>query len=426
MCLPIDKRHILCWKSTFQAVFLSPRQRHTAFIPMRSDVLLRSIFKHRNNGTPIPVASHQHLSQPPLRLCRAYSLKSSKIPDYFNVILTSPIPDLCDQSLLARAGFRYAIDRPFIDILKELGFLEANGRPTSRYRDFRDPRLAPAALRRGLNEAYAGLFASLPDACARSERQVMDAISQLLGGEKCDMVVGGMARTFLALCRYAEHLEAGHAPVQAGQDVAAARSAPGPEAAPPGAPVAQAAPRADIPPQPRTGADAARAASPETIPQVVPAAPVNPPAQAAPDIPVVPSAPITPSAQAVPVIPAAPVAQAAPDIPDVPSVPDTAGPAAAPAAPPSPDPIPSQGNDAAPDHEAEPGTALLFPIEAFLGEATRAEQQVQADNPAPSEQAKAATRPPIQIVLPASADEAVYDAIFASLKRHLLPPESQP
>jgi hypothetical protein len=345
MCLPIDKRHILCWKSTFQAVFLSPRQRHTAFIPMRSDVLLRSIFKHRNNGTPIPVASHQHLSQPPLRLCRAYSLKSSKIPDYFNVILTSPIPDLCDQSLLARAGFRYAIDRPFIDILKELGFLEANGRPTSRYRDFRDPRLAPAALRRGLNEAYAGLFASLPDACARSERQVMDAISQLLGGEECDMVVGGMARTFLALCRYAEHLEAGHAPVQAGPDAAAARSAP--------------------------------------------------------------------------------VAQAAPDLPDVPA-PDTAGPAAAPAAPPSPDPIPSQGNDAAPDQEAEPGTALLFPIEAFLGEATRAEQQVQADNPAPSEQAKAATRPPIQIVLPASADEAVYDAIFASLKRHLLPPESQP
>lgn len=81
-------------------------------------------------------------------LCRAYTLKASKIRSTSRLCSTTPVPDVFDTAFLAKSGFRYAIDRTFIDILKGLGFLTDAGQ-ARRYADFHDRRQAGALLRRG-------------------------------------------------------------------------------------------------------------------------------------------------------------------------------------------------------------------------------------------------------------------------------------
>ncbi|WP_165352137.1 DUF5343 domain-containing protein [Solidesulfovibrio carbinolicus] len=288
--------------------------------------------------------------KPPLS--RAYTLKASKIPNYFEVLLENPEPEVFDTAVLAKSGFRYAIDRTFIDILKGLGFLNEAGQPTRRYRDFRDHRQAAAALRLGLTEAYAGLLAALPDAAVCSEREIMEAVSQYFEGELNDMAVGGIAATYLALTRYAASLDNGAASADAAAIVGAVQRS------------ATATLAAFEPPS----------ASPDA--RGLSAAAVAEPAA-------------EPAANPEPVADPEPVATASPALD------------ATPLAGPEPGAAPKTTNKT----EGAPGIV----IEACPPEACNQTQGTSQ-------------RAIIHITLPASTDEAVYDAIFASLKRHLLSP----
>lgn len=294
--------------------------------------------------------------KPPLS--RAYTLKASKIPNYFEVLLENPEPEVFDTAVLAKSGFRYAIDRTFIDILKGLGFLNEAGQPTRRYRDFRDHRQAAAALRLGLTEAYAGLLAALPDAAVCSEREIMEAVSQYFEGELNDMAVGGIAATYLALTRYAASLDNGAASADAAAIVGAVQ----------------------------------RSAT-ATLPVFEPAQPptvASSPSAVAVSKPVAASEAVAePAAGPEPVAEPEPVATASPALD------------ATPLAGPEPGAAPKTTDKT----EGAPGIV----IEACPPEACNQTQGTSQ-------------RPIIHITLPASTDEAVYDAIFASLKRHLLSP----
>ncbi len=144
---------------------------------------------------------------------------------------------------MSRIGFRYAIDRSFIDILKELHFLSDSGMPTKRYMDFHRLTDARDILLDGIHEAYSKLFDLHPDAANLSERQVGDALKQLYEGKKTDMMISGIANTFLALCCFAETLDAVAAAVRQTRNAvepASQQNASPPEPTPPTAAVATA------------------------------------------------------------------------------------------------------------------------------------------------------------------------------------------
>jgi hypothetical protein len=460
--------------------------------------------------------------KPPL--CRAYTLKASKIPEYFKIILDNPVPDVFDTAFLAKSGFRYAIDRTYIDILKGLGFLTDAGRPTRRYADFHDRRQAGALLRQGMAEAYAGLLAALPEAAACPERQITEVVTRHFEGEINEMAASGIAATFLALTRYAAGLGNGAAagdsavfvaaqgpilaerPVSLSPPAAAVPSAPWPDVAPDAVPEpvaaassAPAAPSVAAPepilapvgvPEPVAAASSAPAAPPVAAPEPI-LAPVGvpEPVAAASPAPAAPSVaapePILAPVAAAQAESAPPQAAPAPE----PAVAIDAGPASQPTAPlaPAAAPIPATATaeatapeattTAAPEGQstlapmpAEPATAATpsanhaetAPGAAPLAEAEEAPTSTAAaPEPAPAPSPEAADAgpavspayspeaadnadgapgivieavspaardqgapklPAIHITLPASTDEAVYDAIFASLKRHLLSP----
>ena len=142
-----------------------------------------------------------------MSLPNAYSLKTSSIPKYFKAILETDIPQDFNANFMTSIGFRYAIDRSFIDILKELHFLCDSGMPTKRYTDLHGLTHGKVPLFEGIREAYDGLFEKFPEAQTLSEPQVVDALKPLYEGKKTDMMISGISATFVALCRVVDDFE---------------------------------------------------------------------------------------------------------------------------------------------------------------------------------------------------------------------------
>ena len=404
--------------------------------------------------------------KPPL--CRAYTLKASKIPEYFKIILDNPVPDVFDTAFLAKSGFRYAIDRTYIDILKGLGFLTDAGRPTRRYADFHDRRQAGALLRQGMAEAYAGLLAALPEAAACPERQITEVVTRHFEGEINEMAASGIAATFLALTRYAAGLGNGAAagdsavfvaaqgpilaerPVSLSPPAAAVPSAPWPDVAPVAVPepvaAASSAPAAPSVAAPEpilapVAAAQAESAPPQAAPAPEPAVAIDAGPASQPTAPLAPAAapiPATATAEAtapeatttaapegqstLAPMPAEPATAATPSANHAETAPGAAPLAEAEEAPTStaaaPEPAPAPSPEAA---DAGPAVSPADSPEAADNADGAPDIVIEAVSPAARDQG-ASKLPAIHITLPASTDEAVYDAIFASLKRHLLSP----
>lgn len=91
-------------------------------------------------------------------LANAYVQPVKKIPDLFAKIRDGQAPERFTQLLLRDWGFSTKNDRAFIPLLKQLGFLTAEGKPTQRYNDYRDHSRSKTVLAQALREAYGDIF----------------------------------------------------------------------------------------------------------------------------------------------------------------------------------------------------------------------------------------------------------------------------
>ncbi len=73
-----------------------------------------------------------------MQLTETYTLKPNAIPAYFDAILDAQAPERFSVKFLENLGFTSTNDRLFIGILKDLGFLNRDGAPQSRYFEFLD------------------------------------------------------------------------------------------------------------------------------------------------------------------------------------------------------------------------------------------------------------------------------------------------
>ncbi|MGE4538171.1 MAG: DUF5343 domain-containing protein [Desulfovibrio sp.] len=319
----------------------------------------------------------------------AYSLKTHSISKYFQALLTLPVPEVFDAVFFSDIGFRYAIDRSFIDILKELHFLDADGRPTRRYFDFHDGIAASDALLDGIREAYGRLLEADPDACGQPQKRIFETLKTLYAGSKPDMMVLGIAKTFVALCQYAEEIDRNPPPLHAAMEVRAKDAGQGePEATPEPADTAAPEPMSETPtPQPE----------PTPVPQ-------NPTLAAAPTDAGGLAGDIQESFVLPPLVldeDTPPRVQAREAVEDAGTPGDdmASGPAPEPAtqAPQSVDPIVT----------AEPDPVRAAAKRLSIRSKSDVDGQPHTVN----------------FVLPETRDPAVYEAIFASFKRQLLKPE---
>jgi hypothetical protein len=91
-----------------------------------------------------------------------------------------------------------------VGILKDLGFINADGTPQSRYFEFIDRSQSKLVLADAIREAYAELFGINKKANELSVKDVKNKLRTLYAGKKTDLVIGNIAKTFYALCQYAD------------------------------------------------------------------------------------------------------------------------------------------------------------------------------------------------------------------------------
>lgn len=131
----------------------------------------------------------------------------TKIPQYFDTLLTAKAPDKFTTKFMADLGFTSSNDRQFVNVLKAIGFLDEAGTPTERYFKFLDQSYSKQMVAEGVREAYSDLFALNVTANKLSKAEVEGKFKTLTNGSKENATISYMASTFINLCAYADWSE---------------------------------------------------------------------------------------------------------------------------------------------------------------------------------------------------------------------------
>ena len=119
-------------------------------------------------------------------------------------IKTAGIPERVTVEFLKTLGLKSSNDRPIIPILKGIGFLDANGKPTDQYKAYRShdgARVLASALR----NAYADIFL----ANTKAQNLPLDKLKGIIASKttKGEASVERIARTFQVLAKAADWTE---------------------------------------------------------------------------------------------------------------------------------------------------------------------------------------------------------------------------
>jgi hypothetical protein len=87
-----------------------------------------------------------------------YTQAYGQLGEFFSKIRDAQAPDKFTNQILKDLGFKSNNHRPFIPLMKSLGFLAADGTPTQRYHDYRSHSLSKQKMGEALKEAYSDIF----------------------------------------------------------------------------------------------------------------------------------------------------------------------------------------------------------------------------------------------------------------------------
>ena len=118
-------------------------------------------------------------------------IKSAKVPDNFT-----------HRFLQNTIGLKGTNDRPFIPLLRTLGFIDQSGVPTAAYRDLKSNDHAKSALADALRRTYVPLFEADEKAHVLTGEKLKNLIGQVSGTD-ADMT-SRIAATFSALVKLAD------------------------------------------------------------------------------------------------------------------------------------------------------------------------------------------------------------------------------
>lgn len=139
-----------------------------------------------------------------MALPESYTLKPNAIPAYFDTMLDAQPPERFSLKFLENLGFTSTNDRLFIGILKDLGFLNRDGAPQPRYFEFLDKSQSKKVVAEGIRDGFSDLFAINTKANAFSVDDAKNKLRTLFAGKKTELVISNIAKTFKALCEYAD------------------------------------------------------------------------------------------------------------------------------------------------------------------------------------------------------------------------------
>lgn len=134
----------------------------------------------------------------------SYTNKPGSISEYFEALLNAEAPERFTVRFLESLEFKSTNDRAFINVLRDLGFIDGDSVPTERYFEFLDRSQSERVVAEGIREAFSDLFAVNRTANELSSDEVKNKLRTLYKGTKKEGVIARIASTFAALCEYAD------------------------------------------------------------------------------------------------------------------------------------------------------------------------------------------------------------------------------
>lgn len=132
-----------------------------------------------------------------------YLPSNKNLGTLFDKIGTAKIPDKFTHDFLQKTiGLKGTNDRPFIPLLRTLGFLDASGTPTASYRLLKNSATAKGTLAEKIRAAYKPLFDADEGAHTLSSEKLKGLVAQVAGTD--DEMTARIVSTFNALTKLAD------------------------------------------------------------------------------------------------------------------------------------------------------------------------------------------------------------------------------
>jgi hypothetical protein len=139
-----------------------------------------------------------------------YLTSYKNVKSLFAAIMRAKVPDAFTTRYLADTlGIKSHADRAFISILKALGFLTVESRPTAEYSLLKSEATAGGAIAAGGKKAYEPFFSANEGADSLDPKALAGLVGQEGGAEAS--IARKIAGTFRALCAAADFSKIGHA-----------------------------------------------------------------------------------------------------------------------------------------------------------------------------------------------------------------------
>lgn len=137
-----------------------------------------------------------------MSLTNAYTIAVGRIPELFEKIQDGQAPELFTTQLLKDWGFTSTNDRALIPLLKELGFLSPDGKPTSLYHEYRDHSRSKVVMAQGIRNAYGDIFL-IKEHPSENDKEIIQGKFKTYHNVS-DHVANLMTKTFFTLLKLSD------------------------------------------------------------------------------------------------------------------------------------------------------------------------------------------------------------------------------
>lgn len=139
-----------------------------------------------------------------MALPKSYLTSTKNLGAILEAIQQAKAPERFTVKFLESLDFKSTADRLIIGVLKSLGLLDDQGRPTQRYFAFLDQTQSAAILAEAVRESYSDLFAVNVNAQNLSKPDLINKFKTLSQGSLSESVLEKLATTFQALVKLAD------------------------------------------------------------------------------------------------------------------------------------------------------------------------------------------------------------------------------
>lgn len=100
--------------------------------------------------------------------------RMASIERFLEKIREVGVPEKVDRQYLKQIGFKGGTNTYLIGIMKGLDFIDKDGTPTTRWKEYRDASKSKKVMAEAIKAAYRDLYATYPDAHKRTEETLIN------------------------------------------------------------------------------------------------------------------------------------------------------------------------------------------------------------------------------------------------------------